>query len=228
MARLKGGLFTSTLDISKRAPLDSREMVTKYEDLINPSIWKTNTSKTDALYNGLCVSVSEVGENMGKYFLIDRKAITEENYNNYLIVKLNNGDVAPFFQMWRRMFMATDQVSSINELVNNISANTSQITNILNHLKSYDDILAGIGGKGEPKTVLEAIKTISYTLPIATISTLGGIKSASDVDLNNIVTIATNKIYVDPNTGIGEVRQISTDILVNGREDLIFFGGSSQ
>jgi hypothetical protein len=80
MARLKGGLFTSTLDVSKRAPLDSREMVTRYDDLINPTVWLVGTTDNDALFNGLCVSVTETGENMGKYFLTDRKAITEENY----------------------------------------------------------------------------------------------------------------------------------------------------
>ena len=75
--------------------------------------------------------------------------------------------------------------------------------------------------------MLEAIKTISYELPIASAATLGGIKSASDIITDDIVKIATNKVYVDPNTGIGEVKQISTDILVNGEEELIFFGGSA-
>jgi hypothetical protein len=92
MARLKGGLITSTFDVSKRGPLDSRELVTKYEDLINPAIWITNTTPIEALFNGLRVSVSEVGENMGTYFLVDRKAITEENYNNYLSAKESGAD----------------------------------------------------------------------------------------------------------------------------------------
>lgn len=110
MARLKGGLFTSTLDVSKRAPLDSRELVTKYEDLINPEIWKTNSSETEALYNGLCVSVNETGENMGKYFLVDRKAITEENYNNYLSAKESGEEVTQFFWMWEKLLMTTNTI----------------------------------------------------------------------------------------------------------------------
>ena len=84
MARLKGGLIESNFDLSKRAPLDARELVTKYEDLINPSVWQISGTTFETLYNGLTVSVSEVGPNMGKYFLLDRKAVTPENYNAYL------------------------------------------------------------------------------------------------------------------------------------------------
>lgn len=109
MARLKGGLFTSTLDVNKRAPLDSRELVTKYEDLINPAIWIVNTTSSDALFDGLCVSVNENSENKGKYFLLDRKAITEENYNNYLTAKENGEDTARYFSMWSKIIIATDK-----------------------------------------------------------------------------------------------------------------------
>lgn len=108
MARLKGGLITSTFDTSKRGPLDSRELVTKYEDLINPAIWVVNTTSVEALYNGIKVSVNEVGENMGTYFLVDRKAITEENYNNYLAAKEAGADTKPFFSMWSKFLTTSD------------------------------------------------------------------------------------------------------------------------
>ena len=110
MARLKGGLFTSTLDVNKRAPLDSRELVTKYEDLINPTIWITNTTENDALYNGLRVSVNEQSENMGEYFLLDRTQITEENYNNYLSAKAAGAPTAQYFTMWAKIIMATQNI----------------------------------------------------------------------------------------------------------------------
>ena len=109
MARLKGGLLTSVFDTNKRAPLDSRELVTKYEDLINPTIWNTNTLEKDALYNGLRVSVNEVGENMGEYFLVDRTAITEENYNNYLAAKENGEDTSIYFYMWSKVMILNPQ-----------------------------------------------------------------------------------------------------------------------
>jgi hypothetical protein len=113
MARLKGGLLTSVFDTNKRAPLDSRELVTKYEDLINPTIWITNTLERDALYNGLRVSVNEIGENMGEYFLVDRTAITEENYNNYLTAKENGEDTSIYFHMWSRVMIINKQAKIV-------------------------------------------------------------------------------------------------------------------
>lgn len=109
MARIKGGLFTSTLDVGKRAPLDARELVTKYEDLINPSIWLVNTTNTDALYNGLRVSVNEVGEHMGEYFLLDRKLITATNYDNYLAAKGSGEDTTEYFSMWSKIITTKDK-----------------------------------------------------------------------------------------------------------------------
>lgn len=113
MARLKGGFITSIFDTNKRGPIDSRELVTKYEDLINPSIWITNTAEKDALYNGLRVSVNEVGENMGTYFLVDRTAITQENYNNYLIAKENGDDTSEYFAMWSKIMIINKQAKLV-------------------------------------------------------------------------------------------------------------------
>jgi hypothetical protein len=110
MARLKGGLITSNFDVDKRAPLDSRELVTKYEDLINPKTWIVNTKNYDALYDGLKVSVNEKTENMGMYILIDRKAITEENYNNYLAAKKNGEKTEYFFRMWPKIITTQDKI----------------------------------------------------------------------------------------------------------------------
>lgn len=124
MARLKGSLFTSTLDVSKRGPLDSRELVTKYEDLINPSIWVVTSSTTDALFNGLRVSVNEIGEHMGEYFLVDRKKITQENYDNYLAAKENNEDTTEYFSMWSRVITSTDKI-----ILNGGKANVADNTN---------------------------------------------------------------------------------------------------
>ena len=109
MARVKGGLFTSTLDVSKHQPLDARELVTKYEDLINPQIWKVNTLETDGLFNGLRVSVSEDSDKRGVYFLLDRKAITSENYENYLAAKENNEDTSSYFSMWSKIITTQDK-----------------------------------------------------------------------------------------------------------------------
>ena len=116
MARLKGGLIESNFDLSKRAPLDARELVTKYEDLINPSVWQISGTTFETLYNGLTVSVSEVGPNMGKYFLLDRKAVTPENYNAYLQAKSQGEELSKFFSMWEKLVTNKE----LNEKVSNI------------------------------------------------------------------------------------------------------------
>jgi secreted protein with Ig-like and vWFA domain len=103
MGRLKGGLIESVFDVTKRAPLDARELVTKYEDLINPSIWYVAGTTVETLYDGLTVSVREVGPHMGKYFLTDRKAVTQENYNNYKIALENGDDTSIYFAMWEKL-----------------------------------------------------------------------------------------------------------------------------
>lgn len=130
MARLKGGLIESNFDLSKRAPLDARELVTKYEDLINPSIWLISGTTFETLYNGLTVSVNEVGPNMGKYFLIDRKAVTQENYNNYLNAKKNGEDTSKFFQMWEKLATEDFILKAENILSIAIEQNADDIADI--------------------------------------------------------------------------------------------------
>ena len=80
--------------------------------------------------------------------------------------------------------------------------------------------MAGIGDTGEPETVVAAINTAIANIPAATATALGLVKSASDVGGK----VATNKVYVDEN-GVGEVKGISTDILVQGNLTLILNAG---
>lgn len=103
MARVKGGLFTSTLDVSKRFPLDSRMLVSKKEDLINPSVWLTNTLATESTYDRMIVSVNGDGNNNGVYVLTNRKAITEENFNAYKAALNSGEDVSSYFSMWTKL-----------------------------------------------------------------------------------------------------------------------------
>ena len=108
MARVKGGLFTGTLDVNKRFPLDSRMLVAKKEDLINPTVWKTNTLNTEATYNVMIVSVNSDGEHNGIYYLLDRKAITAENYSAYKTALAANKDINPYFFMWMKVSTLAD------------------------------------------------------------------------------------------------------------------------
>lgn len=72
-------------------------------------------------------------------------------------------------------------------------------------------------GAALPLTITE--KTV--TLPAFIENGYGLIKGASLVDGEPLV----NKLYA--NEGVGEVKAISTDILVNGEEEFILFGGNS-
>jgi hypothetical protein len=108
MARVKGGLFTTMLDVNKRFPLDSRMLVAKREDLINPATWITNTLTTEATYNSMIVSVNSDGEHNGVYYLIDRKAITAENYSAYKTALAANEDTNPYFFMWMKLSTLAD------------------------------------------------------------------------------------------------------------------------
>jgi hypothetical protein len=116
MARVKGGLFTGMLDVNKRFPLDSRALVAKREDLINPTTWITSTLTTEATYNVMIVSVNSDGEHNGVYYLIDRKAITAENYSAYTTALSAGEDVNSYFSMWMKLGTLDDLVAVENRL----------------------------------------------------------------------------------------------------------------
>lgn len=95
------------------------------------------------------------------------------------------------------------------EMDNRITANTNKLAGIDTTVTAY---------------VETAIANAAYSLPAATAETLGGIKSAADVE----GAIAVNKVYVDATTNIGEVKALSTDNLVQGTMTLVLNGGDAQ
>ena len=109
MARVKGGLFTTMLDVNKRFPLDSRMLVAKREDLINPTTWITNTLTTEATYNSMIVSVNSDGEHNGVYYLIDRKAITADNYSAYKTALESGEDVETLIILPQNLLRITEK-----------------------------------------------------------------------------------------------------------------------
>ena len=117
MARVKGGLFTTMLDVSKRFPLDSRMLVTKREDLINPATWTVNTLAAESTYNVMIVSVNSDGKYNGVYYLIDRRAITEENYLNYKTALSLGVNTDPYFSMWMKLGTLEDVTTIENRLM---------------------------------------------------------------------------------------------------------------
>lgn len=99
MARIKGGKTTVIYDTTKRQPLDSRMLVNKRADLINPTIWITNASATDAMFNGMIVAVNNDTTFNGIYYLLNRLLVTAENYANYQDAVASGENIEPFFSM---------------------------------------------------------------------------------------------------------------------------------
>lgn len=115
MSRVKGGKITVTYDSTKRQPLDSRMLVSKRADLINPTTWVTNSLATEATYNGMIVSVNSDGEYNGVYYLTNRTAITADNYAAYQTAFAAGEDIDAYFAMWKKL-STTDDNSSIGGL----------------------------------------------------------------------------------------------------------------
>lgn len=125
MARVKGGLFTTMLDVNKRFPLDSRMLVAKREDLINPTTWITNTLTTESTYNSMIVSVNSDGEHNGVYYLIDRKAITADNYSAYKTALETGEDINSYFSMWMKLG-TLDDVATVEKNLKELIGETPE------------------------------------------------------------------------------------------------------
>lgn len=104
MGRVKGTLISTTYEPGKRQPLDARALVTKKADLINPTIWTPTGATNTICYNGQITAVNGDGDKNGIYYLIDRTAITEDNYNAYIAAGTEEG----FFSMWIKLWDLDD------------------------------------------------------------------------------------------------------------------------
>lgn len=117
-------------------------------------------------------------------------------------------------------------LDSIKELAVWIQEHETEVLPVIN---AHTAILAGIGGEGEKATVKayvdDAIAAIpAYELPAATAEVLGGVKSAADVD----GVVVANAVYVDATSNVGSVKAVSTDVLVQGVQELVLNGGSAK
>lgn len=125
----------------------------------------------------------------------------------------------------------TDEIDSVKELIDYVNAHGATVDGINARLDGHDALLAGIGGVDQPTTVIDAIQSAVNNLEplsIATAEKLGGIKSAADTVVDEETTAVTaNAVYVDNETGVGNVKAITTDILVNGVEEFVIYGGNA-
>lgn len=132
MARVKGGYLGGVYDIPKKQPLDSRMLVTKRVDLINPSVWKTNGSTTGEFghYNGMIVAVNSDGVYNGIYYLTDRAAITDENYAAYKGALAAGENVEHYFSMWTKLGALGD-IETVEKNLKELIANINSATNLV-------------------------------------------------------------------------------------------------
>ena len=103
----------------------------------------------------------------------------------------------------------TEALDSVKELIAHVQAHGTVVEGIIERLDGHDDILSDITDRVD---ALEAKP--EYTLPAATASALGGVMLSDEIGVNTSGQLKINKV--------------STDVLINGEEELILFGGTSS
>jgi hypothetical protein len=220
MARVKGGYLGGTYDIPKKQPLDSRMLVTKREDLINPSVWKTNGSTTGETghYNGMIVAVNSDGIYTGVYYLTDRTAITDENYATYKDSLAAGEDVESYFSMWTKLGTLTELREYVEEQIKNINLSNIALRrdNDYNYKKIENTFipvngevcLVDVAGYGLRTKVGDGISTFAQ-LPYADETILQNINSLivkgyfyqdefySNADHTELLESVVGRIYID-------------------------------
>jgi hypothetical protein len=164
MARVKGGYLGGIYDIPKKQPLDSRMLVTKRVDLINPSVWKTNGSTTGEFghYNGMIVSVNSDGIYNGVYYLTDRTAITDGNYSAYKTALAAGEDINPYFSMWVKLG-TLDDIATVEK---NLKALIAEVKPAMN-LVPVDGTIVIADDENGDKTISVAIAPIDGNALVA-------------------------------------------------------------
>lgn len=113
MARIKGQAnYASNFEVLKQAPLDSRTVVSEFNDLLHSSTWQDADGNV-WLYNGLIVTVTEPGDaGVGTYVLIDK-----DNYD--------------YEYAWKKIGDATDLEKKANLANGKVPANELPIATSL-------------------------------------------------------------------------------------------------
>lgn len=214
MARYKGTFkVAANYEPLTASPFDARELVETKADLCSTLTWRQLNGDI-WVYIGMKVIVAAdpVEENNGQYILIDLDYSQPSSWRK----QADERDIAKILEELESMKdpeSATEVLAALEEykVVNN------------QRVAAIEDLLVGIGGEGEPENVLAAIAELALEIPVATADILGGIRSA--VDING--EAALNAVYVNAETGVAEVKAVSTDVLVQGEEELTLNGGGS-
>ena len=159
---------------------------------------KASANKTliDALDARVTANTEALGTKASTTALEAVKKTADDNKNAIALI-LDNPD--------------TSTIDSIKELTEYVKTDGETTAGLVNRL-------AGIGGEGEPATVLEAIQQAEYELTVATTEKLGGVKSAA-ANKENAVQVGAD--------GVMSIAKITTDILAQGTQEFILNGGSA-
>ena len=102
----------------------------------------------------------------------------------------------------------TEALDSVKELIEHVTAHGTAVEGIITRLDGHDTALEGVNDR------LDALEAKpDYVLPAATVDALGGVKLSDEIGLD-----ADQKL---------EIKKVSTDLLVQGEEELVLFGGNS-
>lgn len=126
---------------------------------------------------------------------------------------------------------AKESLDTLTEIAAWIQEHPEDAAEMNAKITAHDTILAGIGGTDQPATVIAAIQDAVDNLEplaVATATKLGGVISAQDSVVEGATVTAANAVYVAADTGAMSVKKVTTDILVNGANELILFGGNAQ
>ena len=118
-----------------------------------------------------------------------------------------------------------ETLKNIGNLVDYVEKNAGEIAALITQANASTAKLADVDTTVGALIDSKIAAIPAYDLPMATISALGGVKSAKDDEDGKV---AVNKVYVDQTTGVGEVRAFSTDNLVQGSMTLILNGGNAD
>lgn len=159
---------------------------------------KASANKTliDALDARVTANTEALGTKASTTALEAVKKTADDNKNAIALI-LDNPD--------------TSTIDSIKELTKYVEEDGKTTAGLVSRL-------AGIGGEGEPATVLEAIQQAEYELTVATTEKLGGVKSAA-ANKENAVQVGAD--------GVMSIAKITTDILAQGTQEFILNGGSA-
>lgn len=197
MARVKGNVISATYDVGLRRPIDAKMLVTAKKDLIDPAVWTPQNMSSQMCYNGMITAVA----NDGVYYLVDRTAITAENFAEYQSAVSAGSDVTPYFSMWSRLC----ELSEVSSLRDRITALEENMDEPVDTGISEEDLNEAINA------LKEEINTANY----ATVDELDSY--ATDEELSSALSEAKTYVdeslndYVDTEMFTSEISKLVTD-----------------